>query len=106
MAIPQGFAKHHGRGGVGREVGRSLAPSSKEGVRPRGGEEKLMEIQQHDGVVVEAVGFQQGFAKRYLRRKRCHGRERGRAAPRERENRVCGSPKTPTIYRGKGCAPI
>jgi len=35
-----------------------------------------MEIQQHDGVVVEAAGFQQGFAKRYWRRKRCHGRER------------------------------
>ena len=27
--------------------------------------EELMEIQQHDGVVVEAAGFQQGFAKRY-----------------------------------------
>ena len=36
----------------------------------------MMEIQQHDGVVVEAAGFQQGFAKRYWRRKRCHGRER------------------------------
>ena len=34
-----------------------------------------MEIQQHDGVVVEVAGFQQGFAKRYWRRKRCHGRE-------------------------------
>ena len=31
-----------------------------------------MEIQQHDGVVVEAAGFQQGFAKCYWRRKRCH----------------------------------
>ena len=30
----------------------------------------MMEIQQHDGVVVEAAGFQQGFAKRYWRRKR------------------------------------
>ena len=28
------------------------------------GEERLMEIQQHDGVVVEVAGFQQGFAKR------------------------------------------
>jgi hypothetical protein len=43
---------------------------------PARGEERLMEIQQHDGVVVEAAGFQQGFAKRYWRRKRCHGRER------------------------------
>ena len=32
---------------------------------PARGKEKLMEIQQHDGVVVEAAGFQQGFAKRY-----------------------------------------
>ena len=38
--------------------------------------EKLMEIQQHDSVVVEAAGFQQGCAKHYWRRKRCHGRER------------------------------
>ena len=44
---------------------------------PARGKEKLMEIQQHDGVVVEAAGFQQGFAKRYWRRKRCHGREGG-----------------------------
>ena len=35
-----------------------------------------MEIQQHDGVVVEVAGFQQGFAKRYGRREMCHGRER------------------------------
>ena len=35
-----------------------------------------MEIQQHDGVVVEAAGFQQGFAKRCGRREMCHGRER------------------------------
>ena len=31
---------------------------------PTGGEERLMEIQQHDGVVVDAAGFRQGFAKR------------------------------------------
>ena len=31
---------------------------------PARGEDRLMEIQQHDGVVVEAAGFQQGFAKR------------------------------------------
>ena len=36
-----------------------------------------MEIQQHDGVVVEVAGFQQGFAKRYGRRDMCHGREGG-----------------------------
>ena len=35
-----------------------------------------MEIQQHDGVVVEVEGFQQGFAKRCGRREMCHGRER------------------------------
>ena len=35
----------------------------------------MMEIQQHDGVVVVA-GFQQVFAKRCGRREVCHGRER------------------------------
>ena len=35
-----------------------------------------MEIQQHDGVVVEVAGFQQGFAKRCGRMEMCHGRER------------------------------
>ena len=35
-----------------------------------------MEIQQHDGVVVEVAGFQQGFAKRCGRREMSHGRER------------------------------
>ena len=35
-----------------------------------------MEIQQHDGVVVEVAGFQQGFAKRCGRREMCHRRER------------------------------
>ena len=56
-----------------------------------------MEIQQHDGVVVEVAGFQQGFAKRCGRREMCHGREReapglggGAALP------------SPTIYRAKG----
>ena len=56
-----------------------------------------MEIQQHDGVVVEVAGFQQGFAKRCGRREICHGREREApglwgAAP------MC----LPTIYRGGG----
>ena len=36
----------------------------------------MMEIQQHDGVVVEVAGFQQGFAKRCGRREVRHGRER------------------------------
>ena len=36
----------------------------------------MMEIQQHDSVVVEVAEFQQGFAKRCGRREMCHGRER------------------------------
>ena len=36
----------------------------------------MMEIQQHDGVVVDATVFLQGFAKRCGRREMCHGRER------------------------------
>ena len=36
----------------------------------------MMEIQQHDGVVVEVAGVQQGFAKRCGRREMRHGRER------------------------------
>ena len=59
--------------------------------------------QQHDSVVVvEKCGFQQGFAKHY------EGRGCGEVGlRRERETRVFGSPKTPTIYRrrGGGCAP-
>ena len=38
----------------------------------------LMEIQQHDGVVVEVAGSRQGFTK--PGRKRCHGREGGARA--------------------------
>ena len=54
-----------------------------------------MEIQQHDGVVVEVAGFQQGFTKQHLRRKRCHGREREAPGLRVR------LPSFPsTIYRG------
>ena len=34
-----------------------------------------MEIQQHDGVVVDVAGSRQGFAK-LSERERCHGRER------------------------------
>ena len=36
-----------------------------------------MEIQRHDGVVVEAAGFQQGFAKRLVDHARKRSRERG-----------------------------
>ena len=55
-----------------------------------------MEIQQHDGVVVEVAGSRQGFAK-LSEKERCHGREReapglGFDAP------MC----LPTIYRGGG----
>ena len=56
-----------------------------------------MEIQQHDGVVVEVAGFQQGFAKRCGRREMCHGRER--EAP---GLRLGCRPFPPTIYRAKG----
>ena len=52
-----------------------------------------MEIQQHDGVVVEVAGFQQGFAKRCGRREMCHGREREAPGLRLR------GPPSPTIYR-------
>ena len=56
-----------------------------------------MEIQQHDGVVVEVAGFRQGFAKRYGRREMCHGRER------EAPGAVVRLPSLPsTIYRGLG----
>ena len=43
---------------------------------PARGKDRLMEIQQHDGVVVEAAGSRQGFAK--------HQRERD-VSRRERE---------------------
>ena len=36
---------------------------------PARGEERLMEIQQHDGVVVEVSGFQQGFTKSIVKQK-------------------------------------
>ena len=52
-----------------------------------------MKIQQHDGVVVDAAGFRQGFAK--------HKRggevlRREREAPRAR----CGCPPSPPLYIG------
>jgi len=53
-----------------------------------------MEIQQHDGVVVEVAGFQQGFAKRCGRREMCHGRER------EAPGLRYGCPPFPPLYTG------
>ena len=53
-----------------------------------------MEIQQHDGVVVEVAGFQQGFAKRCGRREMCHGRER------EAPGLRFGCPPFPPLYIG------
>ena len=53
-----------------------------------------MEIQQHDGVVVEVAGFQQGFAKRCGRREMCHGRER------EAPGLRYGFPPFPPLYIG------
>ena len=53
-----------------------------------------MEIQQHDGVVVEVAGFQQGFAKRCGRREMCHGRER------EAPGLRYGCPPSPALYIG------
>ena len=53
-----------------------------------------MEIQQHDGVVVEVAGFQQGFAKRCGRREMCHGRER------EAPGLRYGCPPFPPLYIG------
>ena len=53
-----------------------------------------MEIEQHDGVVVEVAGFQQGFAKRCGRREMCHGRER------EAPGLRYGCPPFPPLYIG------
>ena len=56
----------------------------------------MMEIQQHDGEVVEVAGFQQGFAKRCGRREMCHGRKR------EAPGLGFAALPPPTIYRAKG----
>ena len=48
-----------------------------------------MEIQQHDGVVVDAAGSRQGFAKR---KRGGEVLQREREAPRAR---VCGCPPSP-----------
>ena len=58
-----------------------------------------MEIQQHDGVVVEVAGFQQGFAKRCGRREMCHGRER------EAPGLRYGCPPSPPLFIGALGAP-
>ena len=55
-----------------------------------------MEIQQHDGVVVEVVGSRQGFAKRKRGR-------RGVMGEREAPGTQVQLPSLPsTIYRGLG----
>ena len=59
----------------------------------------MMEIQQHDGVVVEVAGFQQGFAKRCGRREMYHGRER------EAPGAVVRLLSLPPLYRPPGGAP-
>ena len=55
-----------------------------------------MEIQQHDGVVVEVAGFPAGLRQAQAGRKRCHGREGGARAWGAAPMRL------PTIYRGGG----
>ena len=55
-----------------------------------------MEIQQHDGVVVEVAGIPAGLRQAQAGRKKSHGRER--EAPGLRS--CC--PPSPTIYRAKG----
>ena len=61
-------------------------------VDPARGEERLMEIQQHDGLVVEAAGSRQGFAK--------HQRE-GEVSRRDREapGTWVRLPSLPPLYR-------
>ena len=62
-----------------------------------------MKIQQHDGVMVDAAGIQQGFAKH-----RGRGEVLGRGGG-LRQNLWCGCPPTPDIYirsREKGAGPL
>ena len=61
----------------------------------QGGEERLMEIQQHDGVLVEVAGSRQGFAKR---KRRGRGVTGGREAPGLGVLLPCASP----LYIGGG----
>ena len=56
----------------------------------------MTEIQQHDGMVVDAAGSRQGFSKLY-ERERCYGRER------EAPGAVVRLPSLPPpIYRPLG----
>ena len=59
-----------------------------------------MEIQQHDGVVVDVAALRQGFAKLLRERERCC-RGGGR-----RPRLLCCCPPSPPLYRplGGGCA--
>ena len=54
----------------------------------------MMEIQQHDGVVVDVAGYRQGFAERLHERERCSRGERGA------KMQGCGCPLPPLIYIG------
>ena len=58
-----------------------------------------MEIQQHDGVVVDVAGLRQGFAKLLRERERCC-RGGGR-----RPRLLCCCPPSPPLYRPLGGAP-
>src|ERR671918_2510925 len=61
---------------------------------PARGEERLMEIQQHDGVVVDVAGLRQGFAELLRERERCC--RGGGRRPRLR----CCCPPFPPLYIG------
>ena len=58
------------------------------------GKERLMEIQQHDGVVVDVAGLRQGFAELLRERERCC--RGGGRRPRLR----CCCPPFPPLYIG------
>ena len=60
---------------------------------PARGEERLMEIQQHDGVVVEVAGFQSGL--RQALREEEVSRKGGRC-----QGFRCGCPPSPPLYIG------
>ena len=60
---------------------------------PARGKEWLMEIQQHDGVVVDVAGLRQGFAKLLRERERCC---RGGG----RRPRLCVAALPPPLYIG------
>ena len=61
---------------------------------PARGKERLMEIQQHDGVVVDVAGLRQGFAELLRERERCC--RGGGRRPRLR----CCCPPFPPLYIG------